>query len=290
MKRVVRNSRPDTALDLFPTIRFEASFVARAESAAARLWRVRAARESTGASFASGMGDDVVGARAYRPGDDPRAIDWTASARSDTPLVRVTRRARGGTECIALDASLSMAIGPPGKLQRAAEIAAFLALFAARGGAIVTVIAPPTNVHCVLRSVAEFRALLIALESVRADGRIEGSALRFPRCDRATWIGDLAGARADLLARSASAGTSLGVVQVLAPHEIEPRIDDAAVLVDPESGARITVDRTSLGEHARRTELRRVELTAALARRRARFVQASSAEPFEAAAERFLRA
>lgn len=280
----------DSALELFPTIHFDPTFVARAESAAARLWRVRAARESTGASFASGMGDDVVGARGYRPGDDPRAIDWAASARSDTPLVRVTRRSRGGIVCIALDASLSMAIGPPGKLQRAAEIAAFLALFAARGGAIVTVIAPPTNLRVVLRSVSEIRGLRASLEIVRAGGRIDDAALRFPRCDRATWIGDLAGVRGDRLARSAPAGTSLGVVQVLAPHEIEPRIDESAVLVDPESGARLAVHRTSLAEHARRTELRRAELTSALARRRARFVQASSAEPFEAAAERFLRA
>ncbi len=279
-----------TDVELYPDVRFEPSFAARAEAAAAKLWRARAQHESAGRAWIAGVGDDLAGARAYRAGDDPRTIDWTASARSDRPIVRILRRSRGGSEVVALDASLSMAIGPPGKLQRAAEIAAVLALLAARGGAVVTAIAVPGRARFVLDSPSRFRGLLAWLEGLHAAGRVDWSAPAIPRCERATWIGDLAGVDPDVAARVAPRGAALRVVHVLAPHEIEPRFDGPAILVEPEGGERLAVDPAAIAGHARAFEAREHALRAALARRGAPLVRASSAEPFEAACARLLRA
>lgn len=279
-----------TDVELYPDVRFETSFAARAESAAAKLWRGRVGYESAGRAWIAGMGDDLVGARAYRAGDDPRTIDWSASARSDAPIVRVLRRSRGGAEVLVLDASLSMAIGPPGKLQRAAEIAAVLALLAARGGAVVRIVAVPSRARFVLDTPRRFRALLAWLESLHAAGRVAWNEPAIPRCERATWIGDLAGVDPQTVARAAPRGTALRVVQVLAPHEIDPRFDAPTILVEPEGGARLAVDPTSIAGHARALEARREALRSALARRGAQLVRASSDEAFESACARLLGA
>jgi len=278
----------NTDVELFPGVRFDASFAARAQAVAAQLWRRRAALESAGRAWSVGAGDDLAGARAYRAGDDPRTIDWSASARTDSPVVRVLRRARGGTEVLGIDASLSMAVGPPGKLQRAAEIAAVLALVAARGGAAVSVIAFPARARFDLDAPARFRALLAWLEGLSAGGRVDWTAPLIPPSERAVWIGDLAGVVPEQLARAAPRGTALRVVQVLAPHEIDPRLDAPVVLVEPEGGARLAVDPAGIAEHARALERRHEALRRGLARRGARLVRASSAEPFESACARIL--
>lgn len=273
-------------VELHPTVRFDPDFAARAHAAAARLWRRRSGFESLGRAWIAGSGDDLQGVRAYRAGDDPRAIDWSASARTDAPVVRVLRRARGGAEAIAIDVSRSMAVGPPGKLRRAAEIAAVLALVASRGGARVTVAAPPSDARFVLDAPRSFRALLAWLERLEARGRVAWDATPLERGDRAIWIGDLGDVSPEQLARVAPRGTALRVVQVLAPHEIEPRFDAPVVLVDPETGARAVVDPSAIAAHARARAEHDARLRAGLAARGARIVRASSGEPFEAACAR----
>ncbi|MCY2961849.1 MAG: DUF58 domain-containing protein [Planctomycetota bacterium] len=277
-----------TDVELFPDVRFDPSFTARAESCVARSWRRRTAYENAGRAWIVGVGDDLAGSRAYRPGDDPRTIDWNASARSDRPIVRVLRRSRGGSEVVALDASRSMAIGPPGKLQRAAEIAAALALLAVRGSATATVIAFPSRARFELAGPNGFRALLAGLEGLSAAGRVDWAATSLPRCDSATWIGDLAGASPATLARFAPRGTALRVVQVLAPHEVDPRLAAPTVLLDPESGERLTVGPSAIESHAHELQRRHESLRRELARRGARLVRCSSSEPFEVACARLL--
>ena len=56
-----------------------------------------------------GEGSEFDSLREYGPGDDPRRLDWAASARRGRPVVREYRHERNHTVWIALDASRLMA-------------------------------------------------------------------------------------------------------------------------------------------------------------------------------------
>jgi uncharacterized protein (DUF58 family) len=71
------------------------------------------------ASARRGRGTDVIGARAYSPGDDMRAIDWAASARlssargADEFIVRESWAEDSPTVVVVLDSRPDMALYPP---------------------------------------------------------------------------------------------------------------------------------------------------------------------------------
>lgn len=74
--------------------------------------------------------------RPYVPGDDVRALDWNAYARTGEPFIRRYREDRDLTVIFAVDCSASQfaGAGPQPKAALAAEIAAVLALAAIRNG------------------------------------------------------------------------------------------------------------------------------------------------------------
>jgi len=136
------DSRPSTRLaaPLAPQL---AAAPALAEIArAARILAVRSRREAAGVlvgdwrSAFRGGGIEFEESRPYVPGDDVRAIDWNATARTGTPWVKRFREERSCTLLLALDASASMAFGTTGrsKAQTAAHAAALLAASAAQAG------------------------------------------------------------------------------------------------------------------------------------------------------------
>lgn len=55
-----------------------------------------------------GEGSEFESLRDYVPGDDPRRLDWAASARRGRPVVRLHRHERNHTVLVALDASRLM--------------------------------------------------------------------------------------------------------------------------------------------------------------------------------------
>ncbi|MCU0670738.1 MAG: DUF58 domain-containing protein [Myxococcota bacterium] len=109
---------------------------------AARILAVRSRREAAGVlvgrwtSAFRGGGVEFEESRPYVPGDDVRAIDWNATARTGVPWVKRFREERSCPVLIALDASASMAFGTTGrtKAQAAAHAAALLATAAAGAG------------------------------------------------------------------------------------------------------------------------------------------------------------
>jgi uncharacterized protein (DUF58 family) len=109
---------------------------------ATRILAVRSRREAAGvlvghwASAFRGGGVEFEESRPYAPGDDVRAIDWNATARTGVPWVKHFREERSCPVLIALDASASMAFGTTGrtKAQAAAHAAALLATAAAGAG------------------------------------------------------------------------------------------------------------------------------------------------------------
>lgn len=85
-------------------------------------------------SVFKGRGMDFEEVREYQPGDDVRSIDWNVTARMDRPFVKVFREERELTLILAVDLSASGNFGSADatKRERAAEMAAVLALSAVR--------------------------------------------------------------------------------------------------------------------------------------------------------------
>jgi uncharacterized protein (DUF58 family) len=105
------------------------------------LW-VRSRREATSwlvGSYTSafrGGGVEFEELRPYAPGDDVRAIDWNATARTGLPWLKRFREERAHTVLLGLDVSASMAFGTAGrsKAEVAAHAAALVAAAAGRAG------------------------------------------------------------------------------------------------------------------------------------------------------------
>lgn len=80
-----------------------------------------------------GQGMEFAEVRAYEPGDDFRAIDWNVSARFGSPFIKTFTEERELTLLVMVDQSGSARTGAPSaKVDRAVEVAAVLALAAAR--------------------------------------------------------------------------------------------------------------------------------------------------------------
>jgi uncharacterized protein (DUF58 family) len=106
---------------------------------AARLLVLRSRFEAVGLfagnyrSAFRGGGLEYEESRPYAPGDDVRCLDWSATARTGRPFVKIFREERDRTLLLALDVSGSMGFGSAGG-SKAATAAHALALLAAAAG------------------------------------------------------------------------------------------------------------------------------------------------------------
>lgn len=107
--------------------------------------------------------------RELMPGDDPRHLDWRASARSRTPLVRRYRDERAGEWLILLDRSASMGAAP-GAWPLALQLAGAFAYLLLRLGHRVGLGIFSTDVDAV-QPPGRGRAAYLALRRALADAR-----------------------------------------------------------------------------------------------------------------------
>ncbi len=236
--------RRGTPLDLArtsPRVRFAADFPRRLESFTSQFVAARERRGGARAGRATGEGAEFVGYRPYREGEDPRRIDWNLLARLDRPFVRVTRREIGGDWLVLVDASASMSLGLPGKLQRAAESAAAIACVGLRAGARVRVlVSNEIERRIQLARLAELPALLETLESIEARGRdglgVLVARARLERASALFAIGDGFDVEPEAWTSLATAWRTLGASFVLADHELAPPSSGSVRWIDPESG------------------------------------------------------
>ena len=84
--------------------------VPRTKAVAARR-APRAGRPGERVSPRHGSGTDFAEPRAYQAGDDPRRLDWRATARSGTPLVRSYHAEFNRPLCLVIDRRASMRFG-----------------------------------------------------------------------------------------------------------------------------------------------------------------------------------
>lgn len=304
-----------------PGVRFAPGFLRRVEAFAPRLAAARERREGAGGARLDGAGLEFVGRRPYRPGDDPRLIDWELLAREERPWVRVLHREAAERWAIVVDVSGSMGVGPPGKLQSAAEVAVAVAAVAVRGRAVVSLHltgpavarvaaanaavggAPLSGATSVtLRRPGDIARATQLLGAARADGGAPGLAELARRqvvpndAGRVVLLGDLWDLSPADIGRLARPGRELFVGRVSAPCELDP--EDlalrAARFVDPEgqaevlAAAEVRLDPSTVTAYRRALEEELERFAQGLARRRVRYHAWRSDAPFEEPARALL--
>lgn len=242
--------------------------------------------EGTARSAAAGAGFEFLGHRAYRAGESVSELDWDVLARTNEAFVRVRARESGERWLVLLDASASMSIGAPAKIQTAAELAAAMALFGARSGARVDI--ATASSRFVARKQADLAACLAFLEGQLAHGsgglrELLPAAVNV-RAERVFAIGDLCDVEPRELLAIARPGRALCAVQILAVDELAPSQGREAVeWFDPETGAITAVELSTevLDRYAQLLTGRLEAWRASCAAHRARYLCSTSARPFE---------
>lgn len=274
-------------------IRLDARFVARAGRFAAGFAAQRSrVGDLAGRARRVGGGDELVGHRPLRAGEDARDLDWEVYARLDRPFVRERRQEAGERWAVALDTSSSMGLGEPSKLRRAAETACALVACGLQLGARVELVTFARDGG----AGAEVEVCSRDTDWLRCVHRLDGR-----RAEGARSIAELCAHRRVLAARRvflvsdsfdcapqrvlalARRGRSSTVVAILAPSELDARSGEGVVWFDPERGERVAVELDGSTVDRYRAALRaHIEhWSAALARRGQTWRLASSADEFE---------
>lgn len=137
-------------------------------------------------SVFKGNGIEFDEARPYQPGDDVRAIDWNVTARTGTPYIKRFSEERELTVLFLVDVSGSQSFGTGerSKAERAAELAALLAMTALNNQDKVGLITFSNRVHLSLpprkgrTAVQRLVREVLAAEETR-EGTDIAAALRF---------------------------------------------------------------------------------------------------------------
>ena len=211
-------------------VRFESGWVRRLERFALGLEASSLRREGGGGAARSGAGEEWVGYRPYRPGDDPRRMDWDLMARLEQSFVRITRRETSEHWWVAIDVSASMGLGQPGKLQAAAERAsALVALGLGRGARVDLVGYGGVRVQrAQFGRRGDLGRALEFLQSLEAGGA-EGLASELHRGDwraagRLFVLSDFLVEAPGPLSALRRGGRELYCQRVLARHELNPEV------------------------------------------------------------------
>lgn len=289
-----------------PGVRFAPGYAARLEGLVRRAAGARERGAFEGRGKAPGAGDEFVGHRPYRPGEDVRHLDWSLLARLERPFVRVHRREAGERWLLLVDTSASMGLGAPGKLKLAAELAlALAALGHARGARVELLAAAPGGGRVELafarrRDLPRWKAALEALRSERGAGEGEAglSALiahaagARRRSERLVLLGDFLALEPARLLALQRPGRRVELVQLLAPHELDPARAGAGAVQwrDREDAGRLdcVVDERALSAYGRALSRNLDAWQRTCARHGLAWSTWSSATPFEDVARALL--
>lgn len=204
-----------------------------------------------------GRGIEFDELRPYQPGDDVRAIDWKAYARTGDPLIRRYREDRDLTVLFVVDVSGSQNAGalPRSKADLAAEICAILALAAIRNKDRVGLLLFASKPERYLRSASGPTHVLRVVREVlwarpTSRGTDIGAALEYltgVQKRRATvfLLSDFLTSGYERQLRAAARRHDIIAVRVREP--IDETLPNAGLirLADAESGAPIEVDSSS---------------------------------------------
>jgi uncharacterized protein (DUF58 family) len=250
--------------------RFDESFLRRLESL--RVVTRRAAQGTLRADRRArrrGAGMEFADHRDYAAGDDLRLLDWNLYGRMERLLVRLFEEDEDLAIDVLVDASASMGLGAPAKLDLAAQVGAALAYVGLAGLDRVAVTplgetlgdGPPPA-----RGRAQILPMLRFLDGVEARGRtsLAASARAFlarrqrHRRGLVVLLSDFydpAGFR-EALELLRFARFEVVVIQISAPDEARPSLRGEVLVRDAETGATraLTVTPATLAAYERRHE------------------------------------
>jgi uncharacterized protein (DUF58 family) len=289
--------------------RFDERFLRRLESLVLTIRR--SARMSAGlfranrASKRVGAGLEFADHRDYAPGDDLRYLDWNLYGRLERLALRLFQEEEDLLVEVLVDASASMGVGDPPKVDLALQIGAALAYvglanldrvaLSPLGGDDAPVLPPARGKSAIL-------PILRFLEGVRADGRVGLAAAvraflsrrRRRRRGLAIVISDFydrAGHRAalDLLRHHR---LEVVAIQVSAPQELAPDLHGDVELRDVETGEsrELTISPAVLAAYRRRHQALLRDLDGYCRERAIACFSVVSDQPFDAAVLRMFRA
>ena len=239
--------------------------------------------------------------RPYAPGDDLRRIDWAAYARTGEPVLKLFRAEEDVTARLLCDASASLGLGEPPKLDVARRLAAavgYLTLARAERAQVFVAGVGVAREHAPVRGRAGLPALLRALSAVEARGgtdlarAVDTVVQKSARPGLLLAVSDFfdPGPVTAALGRAVKAGHDVALAQVVTPDEIAPSFEGDWALEDAETGAvvEVTMDAAALAAYARRFAGLCDELRAFARRHGAAYVRARTDEPLEGVVRRLV--
>ncbi len=247
-----------------------------------------------------GRGVEFSDHRPYQVGDDWRYVDWSIYARLDRLFVKLFEEEEDTDVHLLVDASGSMAVGSPPKLEYAKRLAAALGYVGLAGGDRVGAVAlhgtqldllPPR------RGRAHAHHLFRFLESQRPEGptRLAEAVRAFAPRHRglvvvASDLFDPAGAQG-FLDRLRHAGLAVFVVHLLAEEDLRPPGWGELRLMDAETGesVEVTVDGSLVREFTARRDAFLEGVREYCGRHGIPYVRATTAFPVEDLVLRYLR-
>lgn len=260
---------------------------------------VRGAAMGTHRSRLRGVSPEFTEYRPYRPGDDPKTLDWKLLARTDRAYRRITAdRATLGTMVI-VDASASMAYpaGESSKWEHSCRLAVGLVAVAHSNGdpvglVIPTAAGPRSLAPRTRRGVVAEAARLLTEIAPQGTAPLAPALALVKRNFRIAIVSDFLG-DADALLRAAHerlvGGAEVEAVHVVAREELAP--PDASVMAtDPEAPElrRALVEATRAG-YAQAYAEWRIALARAWRDAGAGFTEVVTDEPAEHAVRRIAR-
>jgi len=208
-----------------------------------------------------GRGLDFAELRHYQDGDDIRAMDWLATARTRVPHVRLYTEERDRVVLLVVDQRLTMFFGSQRATKSvvAAEIAALAAWRVARAGdriaalvfddrerVLVGLARRPATVQRVLSEIVRLNRRLTATGDAAAPAMLNRVLDEAARLATHDWlvvlITDAYGADATTAALVSTLGAHNDVIAALVSDPLEARLPALGPVVVAEGAARLAVD------------------------------------------------
>jgi uncharacterized protein (DUF58 family) len=239
--------------------------------------------------------------RPYAPGDDLRRIDWAAYARSGEPVLKVFRAEEDVVARLLVDASASLEVGDPPKVDVARRLAAaigYMTLTSSERAQLFGLRGAAAREHLPARGRGGLPALLRHLDALETGGgtdlarSLDAVLRRSTRPGLLVVLSDFldAGPVLGALGRAVAAGHDVVLVQIVAPEEVEPSWEGDWALEDAETGhvVELTLDAAALEAYVLRFAGLCEELRAFARRHGGSYVRARTDEPLAGAVRRIV--